>query len=299
MKGNVFSKWLQEFCSLVFVQTIQAFVLAMIMTVVISALTTGSTNSNGSVADSEVLYSTGILAIIALSSISKIELLVKQIFGLGGGLGDKANMAEGKKGLLGSLVALQMARRSLDNVPKIISGHRQRARARSDIHQNRLRYSDRLNELNRDYNVNSDADIEAMDERTRREYNGRRRNIIETLQDQERTATQQVTDANRQILSGHFENIASIGGATTGFIGRSIFNAADGRFDMQESLNSAMGMMGAADAASQNMVRAAGTIRDMQDEHRQAQGRRERYNLHQTAILAQMARDNIDASNID
>lgn len=151
MKGNVFSKWLQEFCSLVFVQTIQAFVLAMIMTVVISALTNGSSDS--STGNSDVLYSTGILAIIALASISKIELLVKQIFGLGGGLGDKASMGEGKKGLLGGLLALQMAKKSFDNVPKIASGAMQTFRANRDIKNEELKRADKYRRIQRRYGM--------------------------------------------------------------------------------------------------------------------------------------------------
>ena len=75
MKKDVFMVWLKEFCSLIFTQTVQAFLLAIIMSVVVATAT------NDTIEEQDVAVSaTGIIAIIALSSISKVELLVKKIF---------------------------------------------------------------------------------------------------------------------------------------------------------------------------------------------------------------------------
>ena len=73
MKKDIFMVWLKEFCSLIFTQTVQAFLLAIIMSVVVA------TASNGNIEDQgNTISATGLIAIIALASISKVELLVKK-----------------------------------------------------------------------------------------------------------------------------------------------------------------------------------------------------------------------------
>ena len=116
MKKDVFMVWLKEFCSLIFTQTVQAFLLAIIMSVVVATAT------NDTIEEQDVAVSaTGIIAIIALSSISKVELLVKKIFGVESQFGDPS-MRNGMGALAGSLIAAKLAGRALNNVPKIASG---------------------------------------------------------------------------------------------------------------------------------------------------------------------------------
>lgn len=116
MKKDVFMVWLKEFCSLIFTQTVQAFLLAIIMSVVVA------TASNDTVEEQDVAVSaTGIIAIIALASISKVELLVKKIFGVESQFGDPT-MRSGAGALAGSLIAAKLAGRALNNIPKMASG---------------------------------------------------------------------------------------------------------------------------------------------------------------------------------
>lgn len=116
MKKDVFMVWLKEFCSLIFTQTVQAFLLAIIMSVVVATAT------NDTIEEQDIAVSaTGIIAIIALSSISKVELLVKKIFGVESQFGDPS-MRNGMGALAGSLIAARLAGRALNNVPKMASG---------------------------------------------------------------------------------------------------------------------------------------------------------------------------------
>lgn len=112
MKKGIFGGWFKELASLIFTQTVQAFLLAIIMSIIVNAL--AGTNGNGST------YGAGLLAIIALSQFNKIELLIKNIFGVTSQYG--GSMDQGKGGLLGSMMALKMGKRVLDNAGKVVGG---------------------------------------------------------------------------------------------------------------------------------------------------------------------------------
>lgn len=116
MKGNVFQTWFKEICSLIFVQAFQAFLLAIIMSIIISALASSSVSVNGGI------DSIGLLAIIALYSLSKIELLIKNIFGLTSGVMDPSLAGGSKSSFLGSMMAYRGIRNVLDNGRKIGGG---------------------------------------------------------------------------------------------------------------------------------------------------------------------------------
>lgn len=113
MKKGVFGAWFKELATLIFTQTIQAFLLAIVMTIVISALGGSGTTDTGS-------YAAGLLAIIALSQFNKIERLVKSIFGVQSQYG--GDMDSGKGGLLAGAAAFTMGKKLLNNGGKIIGG---------------------------------------------------------------------------------------------------------------------------------------------------------------------------------
>ena len=115
MKNDVFSAWFKELCSLVFVQTFQAFLLAIVMSIIVRALANSPASLTGG------LDAVGVLAIVALASFSKIELLIKNIFGLTSGQGDPS-LANGRSSLVGGLVAFGSLRRVADNGRKLIGG---------------------------------------------------------------------------------------------------------------------------------------------------------------------------------
>lgn len=112
MKKGVFGTWFKELASLIFTQTVQAFLLAIVMSIIVNALS--SSTGDGAT------YGAGLLAIIALSQFGKIELLIKNIFGVTSQFG--GSMHDGKGGLLAGAMALKFGKRVLDNGGKVISG---------------------------------------------------------------------------------------------------------------------------------------------------------------------------------
>lgn len=112
MKGDVFSSWLKELCSLIFVQTFQAFLLAIVMSIIIAALAKSETGT---------IDACGLLAVFALSSFPKIELLLKNIFGLTSQYGDPS-LARGQQSFIGGMTALWGTKRLLDNPRKVMVG---------------------------------------------------------------------------------------------------------------------------------------------------------------------------------
>ena len=115
MKGNVFQIWLKEFIALVFTQTLQAFIMAVILSIIVIVYN----NSGGS--DDDVTMAAGVLAVIALASVSKIEELVKKIFGINSSVTD-TSMNGGKGGLLATFAAGHLAGRFLNDIPQIGKG---------------------------------------------------------------------------------------------------------------------------------------------------------------------------------
>lgn len=154
MKKDVFSVWLKEFCSLVFTQTVQAFLLAIIMSVVLYMANDGGEQQYSGNSVSAV----SIIAIIALSSISKIELLVKKIFGVESQFGDPA-MKNGVKsfstGVAAGMATINLAKRPADNLKKFVGGIKDIRSSNMDIARIRKRTS-------RDLLVNSRKENEAL-----------------------------------------------------------------------------------------------------------------------------------------
>lgn len=120
MKKGVFGAWFRELATLVFTQTIQAFLLAIVMTIVISAMGAAEKDATNNDGKSGTNYAAGMLAIIALSQFGKIELLIKNIFGVTSQYG--GGMEHGKGGLIASMAAFKLGKRGLDNLGKVTGG---------------------------------------------------------------------------------------------------------------------------------------------------------------------------------
>ncbi len=123
MKKGIFGGWFKELASLIFTQTVQAFLLAIIMSIIVNALTANGGDGG--------TYGAGLLAIIALSQFGKIELLIKNIFGVTSQFG--GSMQDGKGGLLGSMMALKMGKKVLDNGSKLVGGTRNALMANRNV----------------------------------------------------------------------------------------------------------------------------------------------------------------------
>ncbi len=115
MKKDVFADWLKELCMLVFIQTIQAFIFAIVMSLILSLLSKDygeSDNISGAV---------GIIAVMLLAAVSKVEELVKKIFGIKSNVHD-TGMRGGMKSLATTMLAANLAKGVLDNGRKAIGG---------------------------------------------------------------------------------------------------------------------------------------------------------------------------------
>lgn len=141
MKKDIFTVWIKEFCSLVFTQSVQAFLLSIVMSIVLSTAE-GTTSSDAGIAVS----ATGIIAIVALTSISKIELLVKKIFGIESQFGDPS-MKAGAAGLAGTLIGARLAGRVLNNAGKVAGGAHDMLGARKATAKARENLAKGLNKL--------------------------------------------------------------------------------------------------------------------------------------------------------
>lgn len=119
MKKGVLGSWFKEFATIVFTQTVQAFLLAIVLAIIVSSLAgVSSDNKDDGVA------AAGLLAIVALSSFGKIELLIKNIFGVTSSFGDPGSMQAGRGITAGTVLAMRGAKRLTDNFSKVRDANR-------------------------------------------------------------------------------------------------------------------------------------------------------------------------------
>lgn len=146
MRKGVFEMWVREFCSLVFIQSIQAF----IFTIIISMITSLSSISAGQAKN----LAFGIVAIVGLASISKMEDLTKKIFGIGPSLTDPS-MRGGAKSWMTMMAAGKLAKNVLDNPKKMaagVKGHFTANKEKMDALNARKKAMDKLNKrVTRDF----------------------------------------------------------------------------------------------------------------------------------------------------
>lgn len=151
MKKDVFTVWIKEFCALVFTQAVQAFLLAIIMSVVLATAAPTSDTNRGTDASA-----TGLIAIVALVSISKVEALVKKIFGIESTVSDPS-MKSGMAGLAGTLIGAKLAGRVLNNAGKVGGGIHDTIKGRAAEKKAKADLARGLNKLNKKYGVDSNG----------------------------------------------------------------------------------------------------------------------------------------------
>lgn len=114
MQKGVFTTWVKELCALVFVQTIQAFILAIVLSIMITFIVP----TEGKFQNTDDVNALGILCIILLTSLTKMEQITKKIFGLDSGILQN----KPPHGLMASYMALKAVGRVFNNVPKVVGG---------------------------------------------------------------------------------------------------------------------------------------------------------------------------------
>lgn len=134
--GNALNVWLKEFCALVFTQTIQAFIYAIIITLILFGMVS---TSGMSVSGTDRNASLGLMSTFALLSVFKVEEMAKKIFGVGD---TKANHRNAMQSLMKTAFAVKLGKRVLNNVGKVTGG----IRAINDSRQNNRKVKSRLEE---------------------------------------------------------------------------------------------------------------------------------------------------------
>lgn len=126
-KGGALTNWIREFTLIVMVQTIQAFLFAIMMVLIVKS---GSAYVNdGSEASSEdASMAMGIIGIVGLASIAKMEDLVKKMLGTGPSVTDPS-LRGGMKSFATGMLAARMAGRVTNNLGNITGGIRKVATA--------------------------------------------------------------------------------------------------------------------------------------------------------------------------
>lgn len=116
MKKGVIIIVIKELGSLIFTQSVQAFLLSNVMVIILTTAI-GSANANAEISVS----ATGVICIVALTSLSKIELLVKKLIGIGSQFGDPS-MNNGAKDFAKTFIAAKLAGRVVNNAGKMAGG---------------------------------------------------------------------------------------------------------------------------------------------------------------------------------
>lgn len=114
MQKGVFTTWIKELCALVFVQTIQAFILAIVLSIILTFIAP----TDGMITSQDSVSALGILCIILLTSLTKMEQITKKIFGLDSGILQN----KPPHGLMASYMALKSVGRIFNNIPKMAGG---------------------------------------------------------------------------------------------------------------------------------------------------------------------------------
>lgn len=128
-KGAVLSSWIKEFCTLVFIQTIQAFIYAIIIALICNLQWSNISDTN------DKNSAIGVIAVIALTSVFKVEEMVKKIFGIGS---SKADVKGAMSSLAKTAIAWQFGKKVLDNGAKVaggVKGIRDAAKGRAKLKQ--------------------------------------------------------------------------------------------------------------------------------------------------------------------
>lgn len=112
--GGPLASWIREFTTLVFVQTVQAFIYALILIVILQAM-----NPSGSESGDDFNTGVGLMSVFALTSLFKVEGIIRKIFGLGD---TKAGHKGAIKSIAKTAFALKLGKRVLDNGKKISGG---------------------------------------------------------------------------------------------------------------------------------------------------------------------------------
>lgn len=127
MIGKSLQGWFKEFGTLVFTQSIQAFIYAIIISIIMYGMKPANA---GGIDTADQNAALGFISVIALTSVFKVEDMLRKLLGLG-------TSQASVKGAMGSIaktaIALRMGKRVLDNGVKIGKGVAQNVKGRGEL----------------------------------------------------------------------------------------------------------------------------------------------------------------------
>ncbi len=141
MIGKTLQTWFKEFATLVFTQSIQAFIYAIIIVIITFGMKPSNT---GGMEESTQNAALGFISVIALTSVFKVEEMLRKILGLG-------TSQASVKGAMGSIaktaIAFKLGQRVMNNATKLGSGVAQKYKARVDAIKANKKYDEETGEL--------------------------------------------------------------------------------------------------------------------------------------------------------
>lgn len=144
--GSALSTWIKEFCTLVFIQSIQAFTYAIIIVVI-----TRLQFSENILENSTKASAMGLFTIIALTSVFRIEELLRRIFGISP---TKADHGSAVRSLAKVAMIGKVGKRLTDNLGKVTGGIGKRIKSRKDLKALNDEKAKDINDLNDEYRAN-------------------------------------------------------------------------------------------------------------------------------------------------
>lgn len=271
-KGGALSVWFSEFTSLVFTQTIQAFIYAIVISIILYGMNMTNVSGNSSHDTNAAL---GLMATFALLSVFKVEEFAKQIFGF---KENRAAPGSAMKSLAKTAFALNLGKRVLNNVGKVTGGVRDIAKSRQDNAKTKRRLEEDMadNGFERDKNGKlvykgngakgtHSAAYSATDATSSVGGAGggsgglsegdmtdaakrRMKNALRQYEDKASEIKKSRQEGIKNIISGTTESIGAIVGATAG----GIIGGADG--DLDGLFNGLVAGAGAGDAVGEGIV---------------------------------------------
>lgn len=136
--GSPLGNWLREFGTLVFTQTLQAFLYAVVLSFILYGMSHLSSNT------SESNLSLGMMSVFALLSVFNIEKLLRQIMGIGE---SKASPGSAIKSVAKTAIAFQLGKRLMDNVSKVGKGAKGMVGYRKENEKIKKRYDEDVENL--------------------------------------------------------------------------------------------------------------------------------------------------------
>lgn len=268
--GGALNTWLKEFTALVFTQTIQAFIYAIVISIIMLGMGGKVDDTTNGISANDHNGAVGLMSVFALMSVFKVEEMARRIFGISD---TKASTGSAMKSIAKTAIAASLGKRVLNNAGKILGG----AKAINKAGQDRRKLAKRIDEDTADFGIkaknSSDASLNsrggsrltvsssggagtsgsdsAIPSNVAAVSNSDKRKLREALrryEDQLSEINKAKAEGWKSIASGMSEGVGSvIGGAAGG-----AFGAANGEID--DIVNGIMSGAGIGDTIGKGAV---------------------------------------------